>query len=131
MRGLVAFLILMAVPAWAGDFIEVPEGPLSDNDFYRLVACTARPGGKCTDRIVKWPRRVATDLSVGIVEIADGYPRRLHAPIRRAIDAASAEISAAGARISMRVARTGETPDIAIYLVAEREFDTLDDRIAR
>ena len=60
----IAFLGLALPVAAAEDFI-VTEGMLSDDDFYRLVACGAEPGGDCTKPMLHWkterPLRVALE----------------------------------------------------------------------
>lgn len=53
---------LTALPAAAQEYVEV-AGLLSDEDFYRAVACAAEPGGACQKPFVRWgatrPVRVA------------------------------------------------------------------------
>lgn len=55
-------LALLAPAAAAQEFVAVP-GVLSDEDFYRAVACAAPPGGDCRKPLVKWdamhPIRIA------------------------------------------------------------------------
>jgi hypothetical protein len=63
-RGLALGLALAAAPgtARAQDVVAVP-GVLTDDDFYRVVACAAPPGGDCAKPVLRWdatrPIRVA------------------------------------------------------------------------
>lgn len=61
-RPLALALALCATSAPAQEFVDVP-GVLSDDDFYRAVACAAPPGGDCQRPFVRWdaarPIRIA------------------------------------------------------------------------
>lgn len=50
---LAASCFVAATAEAAQDYIET-DGLLSDDDFYRLVACAAPPGGDCTKRFLRW-----------------------------------------------------------------------------
>ncbi|WP_299963417.1 DUF2927 domain-containing protein [uncultured Roseobacter sp.] len=126
---LVSLMLLVGTGASADDFVSVPEGPLSDKDFYRLVACSASPKAACKDRIVRWPVVAAADLTVGIVAIDPDFPRSSRALIRRALSTAIAEINAAGAGLTLRLAPVGARPDIAVHLLGLEETDVIDGSI--
>jgi hypothetical protein len=100
--------------AQAQEFITA-RSALSDEDFYRLVSCAAPPSGDCQKPVVRWSRRDAKDVSVRIVQIADGYPTRLAAMIENGLDGTIAELNAAGA--NLRVSRAVADPDIGIHLL--------------
>jgi hypothetical protein len=59
---LICGLVLLASGAAAQEYVTT-AGPLSEIEFYRLVACAAPPGGVCGKPVVRWtldlPLRVA------------------------------------------------------------------------
>ncbi len=75
-----------AAPLLAQDYIEV-DGALSDDDFYRLVACAAPPGEPCSKPFLHWPTDTA--VTVALVQVdapyLGGKQRRALAAIERAI----------------------------------------------
>jgi len=141
LTALTALPVLIAVLALSGamaprgaaaqEFISVPD-LISDEDFYRLVACAAPPGGPCAKPLIRWPedRRLSTSFP--------GYKLDL---VDRGVDEAIAEINATGAALFLE--RAYEPPyDVPIYLVAtpqggivrgtgEAELDGSDIAIAR
>ena len=72
LAALISLLILPGL-SWAQEFVTVPRR-LSDEAFYRLVACGAPPGGDCRKPLIRWPERRAVSLTVGIVQIDAGFP---------------------------------------------------------
>lgn len=113
---LAALLCLLAGQAPAQEYIDV-AGRLSDNDFYRLVACAAPPGGECQKRLVRWSKRDAREISVAIVRIDDGNSTKLQTAIAKALDPTLAALNDSGARLSFQRAKPGEAPDIRIMLL--------------
>lgn len=90
---------------------------ISDEDFYRLVACAAPPGGPCAKPLIRWPETRRAELRVGIADVAPSFPGYKLDLVDRAVDSAIAEINAAGA--GLRLTRVYEgTVDIPLYLVA-------------
>jgi hypothetical protein len=126
--------------AAAQEFISVPD-LISDEDFYRLVACAAPPGGPCAKPLIRWPEDRRLSLRVGIVQVAASFPGYKLDLVDRAVDEAIAEINATGAALFLE--RAFEPPfDVPIYLVAtpqggivrgtgEAELDGSDIAIAR
>lgn len=112
---LLCLLCLAAPAARAQEFVAVP-GIISDDAFYRLVACAAPPGGDCAKPVIRWPETRRLQLRVGIAAIADSFPSYKLDLIDQAIDDAIAEINASGAALFLRRAYEGEL-DIPIYLV--------------
>lgn len=111
-----AICLSLAVPqAAAQEYISVP-GLLSDEDFYRLVACAAPPGGACAKPLIRWPEERRQRLRVGIVVVAESFPTYKLDLIDQAIDAAIAEINASGAAVFLTRAYEGEI-DVPVYLV--------------
>lgn len=109
-----ALLILPAL-AMAQEFITVPRR-LSDEAFYRLVACAAPPGGPCAKPEIRWSEARRLSLRVGIAGIDAGFPTYKLDLVDDAIDRAIAEINGAGAHLVLERIYEG-TPDIAIYLL--------------
>ena len=110
-----AVLLLAATPLAAQEFVEVP-GRLSDDAFYRAVACAAPPGADCRKPLLRWPDALRQDLTVGLVSLTDEllpYQRRFY---EEGLSGALAEINGLGAGIRLR--RDDDAPDIAIHVVA-------------
>ncbi|MCV3272527.1 DUF2927 domain-containing protein [Roseobacter sinensis] len=128
-RARLAAALCIALPAAAQDYVSVPEGPLPDEDFYRLVACSAPPGGACKDPIVRWPAAVAANLTVGVVAVDPDFPTSRQALIRDALSNAIDEINAADVGLVLRRPPDGTRPDIAVHLVALTENARLDGSI--
>jgi hypothetical protein len=106
--------MLATLPAAAQEFVRVPE-PLSDRDFYRAVACAAPPGGDCRKPFLRWPEAARRPLAVGLAALPEGLPASHAAPFDAGLDAAIAEVNAAGADIALR--RDDDAPDIRVHVV--------------
>jgi hypothetical protein len=104
---------LLAAGATAQEFVHA-DGKLSDEDFYRLVACAAAPGGDCKKPLVRWRAKDAKDLTLGIMSVEEGFPPRLQAQIEDGLDRAIDKLNAAGANLRIRHAEPSETPDIKV-----------------
>lgn len=92
------------------------EGRLSDDAFYRAVACGASPGDACTKPFLRWPTDTREDLTVGLASVVATLPpyrRRLY---EAGLTDAVAEINGLGAGLTLR--RTDRDPQIAIHVVA-------------
>lgn len=114
---LTAALLLWLAPAaaTAQEFITVPD-LISDEDFYRLVACAAPPGQDCAKPMIRWPRTRRHPLRVGIASVAPGVPDYKFDLVDRAIDSAIAEINATGADLVLVRVYEGAL-DVPFYLV--------------
>ncbi|MFY0660287.1 MAG: DUF2927 domain-containing protein [Shimia sp.] len=77
------------------------NGRLSDDQFYKLVSCAAAPGAKCKKPVVKWSKRNARRLTVGITRIDPGIPTSRVAQVEAAAKNAIAELNASGAGIHL------------------------------
>lgn len=106
---------LASTAASAQEFIAVPD-MISDEDFYRLVACAAPPGSTCAKPFIRWPMTRRVDLRIGIADVAPSFPSYKLDLIDRAIDAAIAEINATGADVHLTRVYEGAV-DIPLYLV--------------
>jgi hypothetical protein len=102
-------------PVSAQEFIAVPD-LISDDAFYRLVACAAPPGGDCAKPFIRWPTERRLRLRVGIAQISEEFAGYRLDLVDRAVDRAIGEINGAGAHLFLE--RAFEAPfDVPIYLV--------------
>ena len=126
MRVLTLILLCMCLAPRleAQEYVSVSD-LIPDEDFYRLVACAAPPGGACAKPMIRWPEARRLQLRVGIAEIAAGFPNYKLDLIDRAIDDAIAEINASGAALRLSRAYEGEV-DIPVYLVDAPQGGTID-----
>lgn len=69
-RPLALALAVTALPAAAQDPVAA-QGLLSDEDFYRAVACAAPPGGACQKPLLRWD--ASRPIRVALREIAPAY----------------------------------------------------------
>ncbi|NKX43633.1 DUF2927 domain-containing protein [Roseicyclus persicicus] len=119
-----ALAVLLAAPqASAQEFIAVPD-LISDEAFYRLVACAAPPGGACAKPLIRWPDEQRLQLRVGIAAVAAAFPTYKLDLIDRALDDAIAEINAVGAGLYLTRAYEGEL-DVPLYLVDTPQGGTI------
>lgn len=113
-------LAALALSLWAGaaaawDFVE-STGKLSQDDFYRLVACRAAPGGPCTEPFVRWAPEVAGDITISLAPPPPDYPRDLAAAMSLAVDATVSEINRAGSAVRLRRVSHRDNPMIRVFL---------------
>lgn len=115
-RGVLAAAFLgLALPVAAAEDFIVTEGMLSDDDFYRLVACGAEPGGDCTKPILHW--KTERPLRVALEYMDPAFLGGRQARARAAIVRAVQYINRAGAAISMQEVPGGTEADIRVYFV--------------
>lgn len=113
---LAAVFCLTAGAVGAQEYVTA-KGKLSDEDFYRLVACAAPPGGSCQKRFVRWSKRDAQRLSIRVVQTDNGYPARVATKVSAMLEEILAEINGTGANLSLSLGPQGATPDIRIFLL--------------
>lgn len=113
MKVLALILSLWAGLAAAQDYV-VTNGILSDEDFYRLVACGAAPGGECGMPYVRWSDSRAIAIRVRLEAPIAGYPDALYDQLSDAVDRAIAEINSVGARLQLQRVAKGAGEDILI-----------------
>jgi hypothetical protein len=124
---LMAFLLGLSWlprPAVAQEYIAVPDF-ISDEAFYRLVACAAPPGGDCAKPLVRWPEDRRLRLRVGIAKIDAGFLSYRLDVVDRAVDRAIDEINGAGAHLFLERAFEGPF-DVPIYLVDAPQGGAID-----
>lgn len=86
-------------------------GILSDDDFFRLVTCGARPGGPCRGEAPRWGKR---KITLAVADDDEPLPEGFEARLDKAINHALAQINGAGAGI--RIVRTNaRSADITVH----------------
>ena len=123
MKSLVPFLLWASI-AQAQEAVQT-DGALSDNDFYRLVSCAAPVAAPCQKDVIRWSPADAVDVSVGIVQIDEGYPPNLIIAVNTALNVAIADVNAADAELHLTRSEDTENPDIGIYLLDLVEGDAI------
>jgi hypothetical protein len=113
---LAALLCAAAGTAMAQEYVTA-KGKLSDEDFYRLVACAAPPGGACQKPFVRWAPADARDLTIRLVQVDPDYPDKVRAEVEARLDKTLAELNGAGADLRLRRVAPGVTPDISLFLL--------------
>ena len=107
-------LLLPALPGHATEFVAT-QGQLSDDDFYRLVACGAAPGGPCTKPEIRWPTQSPLRVALARVDRAflGGKQMRARAALIRALQ----YLNDAGAGLRLVQTDDADIADIRIYLL--------------
>jgi hypothetical protein len=114
----------LASPLAAQDFI-VTDGPLSDHDFYHLVACSADPAGPCREEIVRWSASDAANLTFAIATPTNGFPKWLRTAVTDSTIRAAHEISASSPHLNLRRIQKPTNADIIIYPQNIRAHDRI------
>ncbi|MDG4648536.1 DUF2927 domain-containing protein [Roseibacterium sp. SDUM158017] len=116
-RAIMLSLLSLCLPreGAAQEYVAVPDF-VSDEAFYRMVACAAPPGGDCAKPFIRWPVERRLRLRVGIAQIAGTFASYRLDIVDQAIDRAIAEVNAAGAHLYLE--RAFEAPfDVPFYLI--------------
>lgn len=112
-------LALLVVPlrGWADDGVP-SSGRLSDDDFYRMATCGAPVGGPCQRDPMFWgkPR-----LTIALRRPQPGFPKALLPQLDDALNAAIAQINAAGAGLTLIRNDHRWSADILVTPAALRE----------
>lgn len=121
----IVFLFLFSQIALAEQDWVQNNGPLEDDDFYRLAACGAPVGGDCDMPFVRWPDADSVDLTVSIQKIDRSYPRLQRDIIDKALDAAIAEINGIDAKVTFRRVEDFSDAHVTIWLRGFSEGDVI------
>jgi hypothetical protein len=113
-KSLIAALTLTAQLAMAQDSVP-SDGPLSDDDFYNLVACAAPPGQDCAVPLVRWVQ--GDDLTVSLFQVEPGYPNDRKVALTKALYAAIDQINASHAALRLRFAPPGTMANVTVHLL--------------
>jgi len=113
-------LLVLAAPLAAQEYM-VTDGPLSDDEFYRLVACAASPGRGCSAPLIRWDKPAVTvafaPIPVTPVEIAREMTRKL--------DTAITQINASAPGLTLRRVPKSAPADILLHLQPIRNGDAI------
>ena len=123
MRRLAFAAAVLPLPLAAQDYVEVP-GQLTDEDFYRLVACAAPPGEDCQKPVLRWEAN--RPIRVSLRRIDDAYLGRPKLRAGAALERALQALNAADA--GFRLARVGpdDTAEIEVFFLDLRQGDFID-----
>ncbi len=119
---LVAVLLWLGGMATAQEFVDV-SGPLSDEAFYRAVACAAAPGAPCRKPYLRWPAEKRGALTVALAPFPDDVPPERRALYDDGLDSALAQIDGIDAGITLTRA-TGPA-DIELHIVDTRPGEVM------
>lgn len=124
---LVAILVCLTCPAAAQEFIQT-DALLSDDAFYRLVACAAPPGAECSKPMIYWPQEKRSALRVGFVTKTPAFAPWQERIYTRALIEAVAEINKVGGDIQLQVAGPTDdnAPDIAVHVLDTRPGEVME-----
>lgn len=112
-------LISAASAVNAKDFTR-SIGKLSNQAFYKSIACKAKPGQKCQTPLRRWPKPIRKNISVGLVGV-QGVARNggYVGATERAISNAVKQVNGAGAGVRLRVytGNAAQNANIQVHLV--------------
>lgn len=114
-------VICLAGTAAAQEYIRT-DGPLADDDFYRLVSCAAPPGQMCSGAAARWDKPV---IRVGMALVPPAYPARLGQEMSKALDRAIAQINGTTPALNLKRVNKDEAMDITIHLQPIRAGDLI------
>lgn len=101
------------------------DGPVSDENFYRLVSCAAPVSGGCQKEIVRWSAKDAQSLTIGFAKIDSGYPASLRRVADQALDLAITELNSSGAKLVLSRSTETDNLDIDVFLLGIRQGDII------
>ncbi len=98
------------------DYVRLP-GKVSSKDFYRAIACGAKPGEKCQHSIRKWPADKARNLRVSMPTFENQYSSSRMNRASRALDRALAQLNGLGANLKLTRVAPDAPADIRVYML--------------
>lgn len=114
--GLIFGVALWLGMAQAQEYIE-SDGPLSDQAFYRMIACAAPLNGDCQKPFVKWSDRKSQRLTVSVYRSDPQFPRPLGDAIDKGLTAAIGELNTVPNGPRLRRVADQSRADIRILLL--------------
>lgn len=118
-RGIGLAWLMLILLAKVGGAQEIKDGvastgKLSDENFYRLVACGAEPGKECSSPFVRWKYR---SITYALLPPDPAYPKALADKISKQVDIALAEINRQKSGLTLtRADHLGRAADVLISL---------------
>lgn len=125
---LAALLACLSAPLAAQEYIQT-DALLSDEAFYRLVACGAAPGADCSKPMIFWPQDKRAALRVGFVSKTPALAPWQDRLYTLALTNAVAEINRVGGGIRLQIVPPSElgTRDIAMHVLDTRPDEGMAD----
>jgi hypothetical protein len=122
-----ALAVLLACLAGAAmaDSQLVIDRPLTDDEFYKAVACGAPPGQACRLDLVRWPPATARDLTIAVAKTSPGFARQHGRAGENALIGAIEEINRAGAGLVLRQVKDDTPAPIQVWFSDIREGDPI------
>ncbi len=121
-RALALALALLAAPAAAQDYVDVP-GLLSDEDFYRAVACGAPPGGDCQKPLVRW--EASRPIRIALRRIDPVYLGRRQKVAEGAFKLGLRALNAIDAGFRLSQVPADATAEIEVYFLGIARGETI------
>ncbi|PIB22864.1 hypothetical protein BFP76_10065 [Amylibacter kogurei] len=121
---LLGLLMVMigAFPVSAQDFTR-SSGKLSNQAFYKSIACKAKPGQACQTSLRRWPKQLRNNISVGLVGVQGvskngAYAAATEAAIKNAVQ----QVNAVDAGVQLRFysGNAARNANIQVHLVKPR-----------
>lgn len=125
MRLRLAALWSVLAGAALADSQLVIDRPLTDDEFYKAVACGAPPGKPCRLDLVRWPPSAARDLTISVVATDMGFMRRHGRAGETALAKAINEINGLGAAVTLRRVEDGTPAPIQVWFSDINEGDPI------
>jgi len=113
---------LATLPAAAQDHIEAP-GLLTDDDFYRAVACAAPPGGDCQKPFEHWD--TSRPIRVALRAIDPAYLGRRAKVAKSAFKLGLRALNAAEAGFRLSEVPAGENAEIEVWFLGIEHGDAI------
>lgn len=122
MRGVVTLLLLLWPLSVLAQEYQISDGPMPDDDFYRMVACGAPLNGPCESPFVRWaqPR-----VRVAFEPIPLSYPRALADEMSRVLDLSISQINGTAPGIRLQRVAKSQPAEIRLFLSPIREGDVI------
>ncbi|WP_189641215.1 DUF2927 domain-containing protein [Paramylibacter ulvae] len=106
----------------AKDFTQ-SKGKLSNQAFYKSIACKATPGQSCQTPLRRWPKQMRNGISVGLVGVQSvnkngAYVKATERAIKNAVQQVNA--TGAGVRLRLYSGSAAQNANIQVHLVKPR-----------
>lgn len=116
-------LMLAAPAAVAQEVVEVP-GLLTDEDFYRAVACAAPPGGACAKPFVRWD--ASRPIRISLRALGDAYLGRRAKVATSAVKLGIRALNAAEAGFRLAEVPVGEPAEIEVWFLDQPQGEMIE-----
>lgn len=115
-------LALFPWPLAAQNTVAVP-GQLTDEDFYRAVACAAPPGEACQTPLMRWD--ASRPIRVALRRVDDAYLGRPKLRANAALERARQALNGADAGFRLARVDEGANAEIEVYFLDRAAGETI------